>query len=325
MQESPKTIIEHIPDFLDWIDVEKGLSNKTQENYDRFLRKFTRWLTDNNLQHLRPHQIDSNHIWQYRVFLARSTSGHNQQPLKKTTQNYYLIALRALFNFFATRDIKSLPSEKVELAKQKKDKKVNFLKLEQVAKLFQAPNTSSFIGLRDRTIMEVLFSTGLRISELVALDRQQFKDSQLNEAIELSIVGKGGYPRTVYLSQRAVQWLKKYLDARDRLAGPGDNDSPLFLNFRSPKRTSNRLSARSIEQMIKKYALMAGLPASTTPHTLRHSFATDLLNQGADLRTVQEFLGHQNISTTQIYTHVTNKRLRDLHRRFHGGAKISDQ
>ncbi len=325
MQESSKTIIEHVPDFLDWIDVEKGLSNKTQENYDRFLKKFIQWLIDNNLQNLKPHQIDSDHIWKYRVFLARASSNQNKQPLKKTTQNYYLIALRSLFNFFAARDIKSLPAEKVELAKQKKEKKVNFLKLEQVAKLLQAPNTSTFIGLRDRTIMEVFFSTGLRISELVALDRQQFKDSQLNEAIELSIVGKGSYPRTVYLSQRSVRWLKRYLESRDRLAGPGDHDSPLFLNFRSPKKTSKRLSARSIEQIIKKYALMVGLPASTTPHTLRHSFATDLLNQGADLRTVQEFLGHQNISTTQIYTHVTNKRLRDLHRRFHGGAKISDQ
>lgn len=325
MQESSKTIIEHIPDFLDWIDVEKGLSNKTQENYDRFLRKFTHWLKNNNLAHLKPHQIDSEHIWQYRVFLARSTDGKNKQPLKKTTQNYYLIALRALLNFFAARDIKSLPAEKIELAKQKKDKKVNFLKLEQIAKLLQAPNTSNLIGLRDRTIIEILFSTGLRISELVSLDRKQFKDSQLNEAMELSIVGKGNYPRTIYLSERAVGWLKRYLEARDRLIKPEkEADSPLFINFRAPKKNTSRLSARSIESIIKKYALMAGLPPNTTPHTLRHSFATDLLNQGADLRTVQEFLGHQNISTTQIYTHVTNKRLRDLHRRFHGGSKLND-
>lgn len=325
MQESSKTIIEHIPDFLDWIDVEKGLSNKTQENYDRFLRKFVHWMESNNLTHLKPHQIDSEHIWQYRVFLARSTDRQTKQPLKKTTQNYYLIALRALLNFFAARDIKSLPAEKVELAKQKKDKKVDFLKLEQIAKLLQAPNTSSFIGLRDRTIIEVLFSTGLRISELVSLDRKQFKDSQLNEAMEISIVGKGSYPRTIYLSERAVSWLKRYLEARDRLIQPEkEADSPLFINFRAPKNNYGRLSARSIENIVKKYALMAGLPPSTTPHTLRHSFATDLLNQGADLRTVQEFLGHQNISTTQIYTHVTNKRLRDLHRRFHGGSKLND-
>ncbi len=324
MEKSQKTIIDHIPDFLDWIDVEKGLSNKTQENYGRFLKKFSSWLENNRLSHLKPHEFDSSHIWQYRVSLARSID-KNGRTLKKVTQNYYLIALRAMFNFFAARDIESLPSEKIELAKQKKDKKINFLKLEQVSKLLQGPNTATFMGLRDRTIIEVLFSTGLRISELTSLNRNQFRDDRLDQSIELGIVGKGSYPRTVYFSARSVRWLKKYLEVRDKLTGPNQAmDGPLFINQKSPRVKIGRLTDRSVENIIKKYVLRAGLPMSTTPHTLRHSFATDLLNQGADLRTVQEFLGHQNIATTQIYTHVTNKRLKELHQKFHGGEGLKE-
>ncbi len=324
MQESSKSIIDHIPDFLDWLDVEKGLSSKTQENYDRFLNKFSYWLRINNLESLRPHQIDSDHIWQYRVFLARAAD-KNQRTLKKVTQNYYLIALRSLLNFFAAKNIKSLPSEKIELAKQKKTKKVEFLNLEQLNKLLQIPNIESFIGLRDRAIMEILFSTGLRISELISLNRKQFRDAQTNQAsIELSIVGKGNYTRTVYFSERSVQWLNRYLQVRDRIVKPNlDGPEPLFISYRASHGSSHRLTIRSVEKIIKKYSLQAGLSINTTPHTLRHSFATDLLNQGADLRTVQEFLGHQNIATTQIYTHVTNKRLKDLHKRFHGGKSLN--
>ncbi len=324
MKESSKTIVEHIPDFLDWIDVEKGLSNKTQESYGRFLRKFSRWLQENELASLKPHELDSEHIWRYRVFLARATDSKGR-ILKKTSQNYYLIALRNLLNFFASKDIKALPAEKIELARQKKAKRIDFLKLDQVDKLLQTPDTSNFIGLRDRTIIEVLFSTGLRINELVSLNRKQFKYEQLDKALELGVLGKGNYPRTVYFSERCVLWLKRYLEARDRLIKPGASDeNPLFINCRAPRKATNRLTPRSIENIVKKYALQAGLPVNTTPHTLRHSFATDLLNQGADLRTVQEFLGHQNIATTQIYTHVTNKRLKDLHQRFHGGRKLKE-
>jgi site-specific recombinase XerD len=321
MDKSTKPIIQHIPDFLDWIDIEKGLSTKTQENYDRFLRKFSSWLKNNNLSEIKPHQLTSDQVWKYRVFLARS-SDKKGKILKKSTQNYYLIALRALLNFFAARDIESLPAEKIELARQKKDKKVDFLKLEDVEKILQAPKVNTFIGLRDRTIMEILFSTGLRVSELVSLDRKQFKNDKLGEVIELSIIGKGNHPRIIYFSERSTKWLKDYLTKRDRLLGPSSTENALLIN--SQKTGRRRLTARSIENIIKKYALQAGLPLSTTPHTLRHSFATDLLNQGADLRTVQEFLGHQNIATTQIYTHVTNKRLKDLHQRFHGGKKIKD-
>lgn len=322
MKKSNKTIISYIPDFLDWIDIERGLSNKTQENYDRFLRKFSKWLKENNLEDLKPHQLESEHVWNYRVFLARSSG--NGRILKKTTQNYYLIALRAFLNFFAARDIEALPAEKVELAKQKKDKKVEFLKLEEVEKLLHAPDVSTFVGIRDRAIMEILFSTGLRVNELVSLNRKQFKNNKFeNGTIELSIIGKGGYPRIVYFSERCVVWLQKYLNIRDALMGPGAIDDSLLINFRGAQK-SKRLSARSVENIIKKYAIQSGLSPGTTPHTLRHSFATDLLNQGADLRTVQEFLGHQNIATTQIYTHVTNKRLKDLHQRFHGGKKIKD-
>ena len=202
------------------------------------------------------------------------------------------------------------------------------MNLDQIKKLLDAPDTTNPTGLRDKAIIESLFSTGLRIAELVALNKEQF-DSILNkEDFELGIIGKGSRARTVYFSERALEWLKKYLKTRN------DKQKALFTNFRGPTRrppqrrsadeAENRLTPRSIERMIKKYAVKAGIPLFTTPHTLRHSMATDLLEQGVDLRTIQEFLGHKNIVTTQIYTHVTNKRLRDVHRKFHIGTKLGN-
>ncbi len=308
MNKSDKSIPQHISNFLDWLDIEKGLSNKSQENYSRFLNKFIRWLKENNLSELKPHQLSPAHIWNYRVYLSRHTN------LKKSTQNYYLIALRALLNYFANQDIRALPAEKVKLSKDKGQKKIHFLTLEQIEKLLKTPQTNTQNGLRDRTILEILFSTGLRIAELVALNRDQvkIKPISLKSGLELGIVGKGNRPRTVFFSKRAVYWLRKYLKARQ------DNDKALFINYRKPTNSARRLTVRSIERIIKKYCLLSGLPLNTTPHTLRHSFATDLLSKGADLRDIQEFLGHSSIGTTQIYTHVTNKRLREVHQKYHG-------
>lgn len=313
MRKSSKPISDHLTDFLDWLDIEKGLSNKSQENYSRFLKKFINWLKKNDLIDLKPHQLSPTHIWDYRVYLSRQS----KTPLKKSTQNYYLIALRSLLNFFADRDITTLPAEKIKLAKDKSEKTVHFLNLEQIEKLLSATNVSKTRGgLRDRAILESLFSTGLRIAELVSLNREQIRLKAITKDLEVGIVGKGNYPRTVYFSERAVEWLKKYLETRQ------DKEKALFINYQGRKDASRRLTARSIEKIIKKYALLAGLPANTTPHTLRHSFATDLLSKGADLRLIQEFLGHRNIATTQIYTHVTNKRLRDVHRQFHSGKDL---
>lgn len=315
MEKSNKSILKYIPDFLDWLDVEKGLSSKTQENYSRFLKKFSDWLNHNHLDNIKPQELTPDHVWSYKVYLARSVDRRGQ-PLEKSTQTYYLIALRALLNFFAHKNIQALPAEKIELPRSKKDKKVHFLELDQVKQLLEAPDIQTPPGLRDRAILETLFSTGLRIGELVQLNREQIRIHNDNsvekkEELEISIVGKGNQPRTVYFSPRSLKWMKNYLDTRQ------DSDKALFINYRSRSQASRRLTARSIEQKLKKYVIQVGLPLITTPHTLRHSFATDLLNQGVDLRTVQEFLGHQNIATTQIYTHVTNKRLREVHYRSH--------
>lgn len=318
MQKSGKPLPQHLTDFLDWLDVEKGLSNKSQENYSRFLKKFLNWLKINNLEELKPHQLSPDHIWKYRVFLSRHSLSHSKKPLKKSTQNYYLIALRSLLNYFANRDILSLPAEKIKLARDKGERQVRFLNLDQLEKLFLAPDTSKVQGMRDRAILEVLFSTGMRIAELVSLNKDQIKIKPRMEELELSIVGKGERIRTVYFSKKALFWLKKYLENRN------DNEKALFINYQSKKNAPRRLTPRFIEKKLKKYLIITGLPLTTTPHVMRHSFATDLLSKGVDLRILQEFLGHKSILATQIYAHVTSKRLREIHRKFHGGKDLEE-
>src|SRR3989344_1846944 len=318
MNQSNISIPKHINDLLDWIDIEKGLSSKTQENYRRFLEKFLVWLKKSKLDSLLPHQLTPEHIWDYRVYLSRHSPTHNNQPLKKITQNYYLIALRSLLGYFVAKDILSIPPEKITLSRPDKEKTVKFLTLEQLQKLFLTPNTSTIQGLRDRAILETFFSTGMRISELTSLNREQIKIKPTTNDIELGIVGKGGRARTVYFSKSTVEWLKKYLDARD---AQDDKEKALFINYSGRKSAPRRLTPRAIEKNLKKYIILTGLPITTTPHVLRHSFATDLLTQGVDLRVIQEFLGHKNILATQIYAHVTNKRLKDIHQRFHGKNK----
>ena len=316
MKKSNKTIIQSIPDFLDYCEVEKGLSNRTQENYQHYLHKFTSWLKKAKKEALLPHQLTADDIWAYRLYLSRYTDekGHS---LKKLTQNYYLIALRAFLGYFTAKDIEALPADKIALSKASQaEKTVKFLNLEELERLLTAPNVKTPQGLRDRAILEALFSTGLRIAELVALNREQFANIKNKKDLELGVIGKGGHPRTVYFSERALEWLKRYLDTR------GGKDKALFIHYRAREDSDARLTARSIERLVKRYAIKGGVPVFTTPHTLRHSMATDLLTQGVDLRTIQEFLGHRNIVTTQIYTHVTNKRLRDIHRQFHSGKNL---
>lgn len=305
MQNQSSPIVDHFLDYLDWLELEKGLSQNSQKNYANFLKKFFEFLKISNLQDLKPNELTPDHIWKYRLFLSRTAT------LKRSTQNHYLVALRSILTYFVKRDIPSLPPDKVDIPKDAEEKKINFLNLEQIEKLLQAPDTSTAIGLRDRAILETLFSTGLRIAELVALNRQQVAVKDDVSDLELVIVGKGNRIRPVYISERALLWLNRYLRVRD------DNEKALFVNY-GGKNPLTRLTGRSIERNVKRYAMLAGLPVTTTCHTLRHSFATDLLSKGADLRTVQEFLGHKNVATTQIYTHITKPHLREIHRTLHG-------
>jgi site-specific recombinase XerD len=316
---SQKAIIQYLIDFLDYSEVEKGLSSKTQENYTRFLRKFFLWLKEAKLEALKPSELTPDHVWQYKVYLSRHIDPRTRRTLKKTTQNYYLIALRSLLEFFVEKDISSLPPSKVKLAKDKADKEIKFLNLEQLKRLLESPSAGTIIGLRDRSILETLFSTGLRVAELAALNRDQLRIKDETRDLEIAVIGKGSKIRTVYFSSRAIKSLGVYLKGRK------DMDDALFINYKrgaAATDSSRRLTVKSIEDIVKKYVIISGLPVMATPHTLRHSFATDLLNNGVDLRTVQEFLGHSNIATTQIYTHVTNKQLRDIHRKVHEGRNL---
>lgn len=316
-----KPITKYLNDFLDYCEIEKGLANKTQENYQRFLNKFFNWLKSVGLEKLNPGQLTANHIWQYRLYLSRRVNASNGKGLKKTTQNYYLIALRGLLEFFIEKNLATLSPTQIKLARDKSDREIKFLNLEQLKKLLLTPDTEKIIGLRDRAILECLFSTGLRVAELVSLNLDQFRLKESDKSLEIAIVGKGEKIRTVYFSARAVKWLKKYLNKRT------DFDQALFINYwpgAGAKDQSRRLTAKSIEDIVKKYIKIAGLPVMATPHTIRHSYATDLLAQGVDLRIVQEFLGHKNIITTQIYTHITNKQLKDIHKKFHGGNKLKN-
>ncbi len=318
MENSSKPIKEHLQDFLDFCEVEKGLRKNTQENYKKYLQKFLHWLDQANLSSILPHQLTSDHVWTYRLYLSRTPSSATGKLLSKGTQNYYLIALRALLGYFVAKDIQSLPPDKIALAKADRGlKSIKFLSLEQIGKLLASVEPKDDISIRDRAILESFFSTGLRIAELVSLNLDQFESIKNKKDLELGIIGKGGKPRTVYFSERALEYIRKYLGIRNGIKNM--NSKALFVNFRGDKKDNAdiRLTPRSIERIVKKYAMLSGVPIFTTPHTLRHSYATDLMNQGVDLRSIQEFLGHSNIATTQIYTHVTNKRLRDIHHQFH--------
>ncbi|KKT80677.1 MAG: Tyrosine recombinase XerC [Candidatus Azambacteria bacterium GW2011_GWA1_44_9] len=305
MKESLKS---HVPDFLDWLDIEKGLSSKSQENYAHFVKHFFDWLEKNKIGSITPQAIREEHVWKYKVYLSRHKS------LKRSTQNYYLIALRSLLSYLMEKGITSLPPDKIRLAREKEKQQIRFLTKDQLKKFFDGPDTSTFLGLRDRAILEILFSTGLRIAELVNLNREQIKiPRNPSEELEIVITGKGRRVRPVYFSSRSLHWLNLYLKART------DTNPALLITYRNYKTKvdARRISHRTIQTAFKKYAVLSGIPLDTTPHVMRHSFATDLLSQGVDIRTIQEFLGHKNIAATQIYAHLTSKQLKETHKKFH--------
>jgi site-specific recombinase XerD len=315
---APKRLREYLVPFLQFCEVEKGLADNTQRNYRNYLRVFFAWLTKHTHEGLTPQELSAEHIWDYRLYLAQKHHTRTGHYLTKRSQNFYLIALRAFLEFLAERDIETLASSKVKLAKHKPDETISFLDPREIEAMLALPDVSKPEGPRDRAIMETFFSSGMRISELVSLDvaqlsplRRRAKDA--DRTYEIPIIGKGKRPRTVFISPRAAHWVREYL------AGREDDDKAAFINTRRASKKSRRLQPRYIQYMISKYARAAGIAKKVTPHILRHSYATDLLSRGADLRAVQELLGHKNVATTQMYTHVTNKRLREVHEKFHGG------
>ena len=289
-------IIEWRRQFLEYLEIERGRSPKTVEAYDRYLTRFFKF----NKEISRPEDITAEAIRRYRLWLNRQ-AGTAGETVKKNTQNYHLIALRTFLKYLARRDLVVLSPSSIELAKLPA-REITLITPEELERLLHAPEATTDIGRRDRAIFELLFSAGLRISELCNLDRESVN----LKSDEFSVRGKGGKVRIVFLSPEAKKALKLWLDKRQ------DMVEPLFVNQKE-----KRLTPRSIERLIKRYAITAGIMKPVTPHTLRHSFATDLLQNGADLRAVQLLLGHANISTTQVYTHLTDRELRSVHQRFH--------
>lgn len=296
--------------YLGFIEVEKNYSKFTIRNYEHYLKVFRQWFEKHYEQEY-IEKLTSEMVRRYRLFLARY-EGKDGKRLSSTTQSYYVIALRAFLKYCAKKGVKTLSPEKIDLPKGE-DHKIKFLDREQVERLLMAPDTSNISGLRDRTILEVLFSTGLRVSELAKLDIDKIDMKER----EFGIIGKGRRARVVFLSERATQWLGRYLSARTdpfralwvRIPKSGDWDPAMSMK-------EARLSIRGIQRIVEKYRRSAGLPIKVSPHVLRHSFATTLLQQGADLRSVQEMLGHKNVATTQIYTHVTNPQLKEIHDKY---------
>ena len=293
-------------DFLEYLEIEQNRSQKTIENYDHYLTRLIDFAGD-----IKVSEIDQELIRKWRLWLNRLGTNTSDE-LQKSTQNYHLIALRSFLKYCAKRDIKTMPADKIELARSKR-KQVTFLSPEELERLFNAPDVSKESGIRDRAILELLFSSGLRVSELVALNKE---DVNLKRK-EFMVRGKGQKDRPIFISETAAWWIKQYLDKRT------DNTSPLFIRYSGVSKSADtsgnhyRLTVRSVQRFVSKYALIAGITKKVSPHTLRHSFATDLLMNGADLRSVQAMLGHSNISTTQIYTHVTDPHLKAVHQKFH--------
>lgn len=301
-------------EFLEYLEIEKGRSLKTVENYDRYLSRFLAFSKISE-----PKDITDEIVRKFRLWL-------NREDLKKKTQNYYLIALRVFLKYLAKRGIKTIPPERIELAKVPQ-RELDLITEDELERLLNSPQGSDLRGLRDKAILELLFSTGLRVSELCSLNRNTIEDAK---AGEFSVRGKGDKLRVVFISDTAKGALKNYLDKRadvnealfvriPKIAGK--SGSRRISRYDRPKENQfsgdNRLTSRSIERIIKHYAIKAGISKKVTPHVIRHCFATDLLSAGADLRSVQSLLGHSNINTTQIYTHITDKQLKDIHKSFH--------
>jgi len=299
-------------EFLEHIEIEKGNSLKTVNNYDRYLSRFL-YFSEAKI----PREITDDKIREYRLYLNRQPGvkirGQQSKTLKRNTQNYYLIALRSFLRYLMKRKISSLSPDSIELAKVK-ERSLDLISTEELKRLLDAPNVlvktnkkaNLLKALRDKAILELFFSTGLRLSELCSLNR----DIDLSKE-ELSIRGKGDKVRVVFISDSAKVAINEYLKFRK------DFNEPLFVQYSRNSGEKSRLSSRSIERIVKQYAIIAGISKKVTPHVIRHSFATDLLSNGADIRSVQMMLGHANIATTQIYTHITDKQLRDVHKKFH--------
>ncbi|MBM5789624.1 hypothetical protein FJZ23_00810 [Candidatus Parcubacteria bacterium] len=302
-----KTLHILTTDFLEYLEVERGRSARTIRNYDFYLRRFAVWAKNPPAS-----KITRDLVHRYRLYLNRLAEGRDGVTIKKSTQNYHLIALRSFLKYLARHDIASLPPEQIELAKQGK-RTVEFLEAEELSRLLLMPekHSSGMISLRDRAMLELLFSAGLRVSELTGL-----KIEQVNlKRDEFTVRGKGDKPRLCFLSDSARAALKAYLDKR--------RDTSLFLfvshdRAKGVRKDAGPLTPRSVERMVERYATAAGITKKITPHTLRHTFATDLLLSGADIRSVQSMLGHESITTTQVYTHITNKQMKEVHKRYHG-------
>ncbi|MFZ2621125.1 MAG: tyrosine-type recombinase/integrase [Minisyncoccia bacterium] len=303
--------------FLEYIEIEKGRSLKTVENYDHYLTRFLNFTKNDDPGKITPDSVREFRLWLNRQSATQSKTGN--ETLSRKTQNYYLIALRAFLKYLARQEIKSLPAERIELAKVA-ERSLDLITKAELSRLLSSPKGTDLKDLRDKAIFELLFSTGLRVSELCSLT----SDIDLTSD-ELSIRGKGGKVRVVFISDEAKKCLKAYLSVRK------DMSDALFVQIEretgkeTSKKGSNKvktknvnpLTKRSIERIIKQHAIKAGISKKVTPHTMRHLFATDLLSNGADIRSVQALLGHSSIITTQIYTHVTDKHLSDIHKKFH--------
>ncbi|QJU08924.1 hypothetical protein FBF27_00565 [Candidatus Saccharibacteria bacterium oral taxon 488] len=302
---------EALADFLEHLEVEGGRSPRTIENYKLYLERFIDFAGDINVA-----KITSETIRKYRLWLNRYKNSNTGEELLLITQNYHLIALRGLLTYLSQRDISSLAADKITLPKTVR-KQVTFLHYDEVVRLIEQIPLDNEPGLRDRAIIELLFSSGLRVSELVSLNRDHINLARR----EFMVRGKGQKDRPIFVSMSAAEHVKNYLDARS------DSLPALFISYSrrlakpSVSGDYRRLSARSIQRMVSHYARLAGITKHVSPHTMRHSFATDLLMNGADLRAVQSMLGHSNIATTQIYTHVTDQHLKDVHERFHSDTR----
>lgn len=304
-----KYVSDYILDFIEYLEVEGGRMPRTAENYEFYLNRFVEFAGD-----ITPIEISNELLRKYRLWLNRYKAADGN-TLAMITQSYHLIALRGFLKYLSRRDIPSLSPDKIELPKTHR-KQVTFLHYDEILRLLEQINTGEESGLRDRAIIELLFSSGLRVSELVNLNRDHINTKRR----EFMVRGKGQKDRPVFISEAAADWVEQYLALRQ------DTLAPLFISYSKNVEANTsgdyrRLTARSIQRMVSQYARLAGITKHVSPHTMRHSFATDLLMNGADLRSVQSMLGHSNIATTQIYTHVTDAHLKDVYEKFHSESK----